>query len=91
MVQIEMKQANVIPTVLFVPMGSRHWSRGRLSVCGVRYQPSPPMMSSRLSPWRRVVERLIGRLTSGASVPPGPAVPLSGTDGECVAERNTFI
>lgn len=49
------------------------------------------MMSLGLSPWRPVVEQLIGQLTSGAFAPTGPAVPLSGTDGKCAAERDAFI
>lgn len=49
------------------------------------------MMSSGPSLWRRVVERLIGQLTPGASAPTGPAVRLSGTDGKCAPERNAVI
>lgn len=55
------------------------------------YQTQPPLMSLRPFPWRRVVERLIGQLTSGALAPTGPAVLLSGTDGKCAPERNDFI
>lgn len=54
-------------------------------------RPSLPVMSYELSPWRRLVERLIGRLTSGASAPSELAAPLRGTDGKCAQERNAFI
>lgn len=37
------------------------------------------------------MERLIGQLTSGASVPTRLAVPLSGTDGKCAPEKRFHL
>lgn len=62
-----------------------------LSISLILRWPSIAVMSHRLSPWRRLVERLIGQLTSRASAPTRLAVPLSGTDGKCAPERNAFI
>lgn len=72
------------------------WGRGAGDVVAYQfvllYQPlSPPHDVIRLSPWRRLVKRLIGQLTSRVCALTGLAVPLSGADGKCAPERNAFI
>lgn len=86
MLQIEVKQATQYKECWMGP-----WGHDTSNVVTYQFVLAPPVMSLGLSPWRRVVERLIGQLTSGACALTGPAVPLSGTDGKCAAERNAFI